>query len=352
VLYYMLMIGLSELLSKGVFVIAEIGCNFEGDFDRAKEMVIAAAEAGANAVKFQTFIPENIASRHAEKFWDIGGCPGETQLEEFQLTPRLSTRQYRELLVLTRRLGIVCFSTPSDEVSVQVLEKLQMPLYKISSMDITHFPLLQSVAKTGKPIILSTGASTIGEIEEAIKAIHQTGNMQIALLHCISNYPTKDQDANLRMILSLKTNFPEIPIGYSDHTRPSEGEGIITAAVALGARIIEKHYTFDSTRPGYDHEISVDYEGLKRLVHQVRRVEKALGKNHKEPVASELKARIHARRSLVASIDIPVGTEINQDMIAVKRPGTGIEPRFFNVVLGRRAQQHIAADTVLQWSMV
>lgn len=346
------MTGLFKYIKERVFIIAEIGCNFEGDLIRAKEMIHAAAEAGSDAVKFQTFIPERLASKHAKKFWDIEGCPGETQLEEYIQMPRLSFDEYRELKQESKRLNIIFFSTPSDEDSSDLLERLNIPLYKISSMDITHIPLLKHVAKKRKPMILSTGASTIDEIQEAVSVIKAEGNEDIALLHCITNYPTKDTNVNLRMITDLIKNFPDIPVGYSDHTYPENGEGIVTAAVALGARIIEKHFTFDNKRLGYDHAISVDYRGLKRLVIQVRRVDKALGEGHKAPIASENRARRHARRSIVASRDIPKGIIISQDMLDIKRPGTGIEPRHIDTVIGRRTKVNIPADTILDWDMI
>lgn len=334
------------------FIIAEIGCNFEGDIALAKEMIRKAAEAGADAVKFQTFVPQKLASRFAEKFWDIEGCPGETQYEEFEEMPQLSFEQYGVLKKIADDMGIIFFSSPSDEESADMLEKLGVPLYKVSSMDITHLPLLRHIAKKGKPMIISTGASTIGEIEDAVQVIIDAGGKDTALLHCISNYPTKDEDVNLRMITHLQKVFPDIPIGYSDHTLPEYGEGILVAAVALGARIIEKHFTFDNKRAGYDHVISADCEGLKRIVKQIRRVEKALGEAYKRPIESEIKARIHARRSLVAAQDITKGTIITREMLEIKRPGIGIEPRFLEVILGRKATRDIPEDTILQWDMI
>lgn len=335
-----------------VFVIAEIGCNFEGDIGRAKEMIRKAADAGADAVKFQTFIPEKIASASAKKFWEIEGCPGETQLEEFKEMPQLTLQEYRMLKKEADRLGLVFFSTPSDEASADMLEKLNVPLYKIGSMDITHFPLLRHIAAKKRPIILSTGAATIGEIKDAVSVINKAGNAKIALLHCITNYPTDDINVNLRMISHLIKEFPDIPVGYSDHTVPDGGEGILAAAVALGAVIIEKHFTFNSAMAGYDHAISADYSCLKRIVTQIRRVEKALGYGRKEPVLSEAKARIHARRSLVASKDIAKNTVIKKDMLEVKRPGTGISPKYLETVIGKIAKRKIPKDTVLKWGMV
>ena len=340
------------MIKDKVFIVAEIGCNFEGDFNRAREMIQSAAEAGADAVKFQTFIPEKLASKCAEKFWEIEGCPGEMQLEEFLEIPRLNFDQYKQLKKEADNLRIVFFSTAADEISSDMLEKLDVPLYKIASMDITHLPFLKHVAKKGKPMIISTGASTIAEIKEAVKVIKAAGNKDIALLHCITNYPTKDENANLRMIGHLRKAFPDARIGYSDHTLPEDGEGILAAAVALGARIIEKHFTFNNKRPGYDHVISADYAGLKRTVAQIRRVEEALGQEYKRPVESEAKARIHGRRSIVAARDIAKGTVIAREMLEIKRPGTGIAPKFLDVIVGEKAKRDILQDMVLQWDMI
>lgn len=335
-----------------VFIVAEIGCNFEGDLDCAKEMIRNAAKVGADAVKFQTFIPHKLTSKYAEKFWEIEGCPGKTQLEEFMQMPQLSFEQYNEVKKLADSLGLVFFSTPCDEESADMLERLGVSLYKISSMDITHIPFLKYLAKKRKPMFISTGASTIPEIREAVKTIRRQGNGQIALLHCISNYPALDENVNLKMIICLKKNFPDLPIGYSDHTIPEDGEGIITAAVSLGAKIIEKHFTFDNKRAGYDHCISADYEGLRRLAAQIRRVEKALGQEYKRPVHSEMKARIHGRRSLVASRDIPKGSVITPEMLEIKRPGNGIEPKFLEVIIGKKTKKDIPEDAVLTWDTV
>lgn len=334
------------------FIIAELGCNFEGDLDRAEQMIRRAAQAGADAIKFQTFTADKLTTRKAEKFWDIEGCPGETQYEEFEQMPKLSPAEYRRMANVARAAGVVFFSTPEDEDSADLLEELDVPLYKISSMNVTNHPLLDHVARKGKPIILSTGASTIGEIEEALQVIEAAGNRDVAILHCITNYPTLDENVNLRMITHLKTVFPGIPVGYSDHTLPDGCHGILIAAVALGASIIEKHYTFDTQRPGYDHAISADYDDLTMIVSQIRKVERAFGQSYKKPIDAEAKARIHARRSIVAVCDIKAGTVLDRNMLAMKRPGTGIEPRFLPVVVGRPARVDIAEDVTLQWDMV
>jgi len=346
-------LDLKSYCRERVLIIVEAGCNYENDLDRAKEMIRVAAEAGADAVKFQTFIAEKLMSIHAEKFWEIAGCPGETALDEFRELPHLTREQYVELKECADDAGIMMFSTPEDETSFAMLDEVGMPMWKMSSMNITHKPLLDLCCATAKPVVISTGASNLAEIAQCVQWAEDAGCAdQLGILHCISNYPTDDGHVNLNMITHLRRCFPERIVGYSDHTIPEDGEGIITAAVALGARIIEKHYTFDSTRPGYDHEISVDYEGLRKLVKQVRRVDRALGSDIKRPIAAEGKARIHARRSLTAHVDIPAGTVIERSMIEIKRPGLGIEPRFVDMVVGRTATRDIVADTQLTWDMI
>lgn len=335
------------------FVVAEIGCNFEGEIYLAREMIQAAAKAGADAVKFQTFVPEKLVIRSAPKFWEIEGCPGATQFDEFKTMPQLSVEQYLQLKELADACGLLFFSTPSDEASADLLQGLGVPAYKIGSMDITHFPLLKYVARKGKPIILSTGASTIGEIDEAIKVIEAEGNRDIVLLHCITNYPTRYADANLRMMIHLQLVFPDYPVGYSDHTITDASLTVPTVASALGATVIEKHFTFDKTRPGYDHVISMDYEDLRRLKSNLTILRECLGSSTtKGPLLAEANARQYARRSVVARIAIPKGTVIEPSMLAIKRPGTGIEPRFLGTVIGKIARQDIVEDEVITWDMI
>lgn len=335
-----------------VFVIAEAGCNHENDFARAREMVVAAAEAGADAIKFQSFTPDTLVTRDAPKFWDIPG-PGASQYDEFSaIQPTFSRAQYQELCALAQRLGIVWFSTPCDDAWTDLLDELDVPLFKIASMDLTHLPLLRHVARKRKPIVLSTGASSLPEVQEAVEAIREEGNEDIALLHCVSSYPTPPAEANLRMMHDLARQFPQCVIGYSDHTRPAEPLDVPTLAVAAGAQVIEKHFTFDARRPGYDHEISVDYNGLKRMVATFRAVERVLGEAMKRPTEAEARARQFGRRSLVAAVAIPRGARIGPTMVAVKRPGTGIEPKRLAEVIGKVACRDIRRDEVLTWELM
>lgn len=334
------------------FIIAEVGCNHENDFERAQDMVIHAARAGADAVKFQSFSPETLVTRDAPKFWDIPG-PGATQYEEFvDAQPRFSVEQYRQLFDTARRHGLLFFSTPTDEAWVDFLAELGVLLFKVASMDLTHLPLLRYIARKQKPVILSTGASYLDEVREAVEVILNEGNRDVILLHCISMYPTPPSEVNLRMMHHLAREFPECVIGYSDHTRPSDPLLVPTLAVAAGANVVEKHFTFDASRPGYDHEISADYGGLARMVAECRAVERILGKPVKAPIEAEQRSRQWGRRSLVAAVEIPKGTPICPEMLAVKRPGTGIEPKWLERVVGMAAMTDIAQDQVLTWELL
>jgi len=309
-----------------------------------------ASRNGADAIKFQTFIPERLVTRDAPKFWDIKGCPGDTQFDEFEQTPRLAYKDHRELKTYAEKYGICFFSTPSDESSVDLLEEVGVPFYKISSMDITHIPLIQYIAKTGKPIILSTGASTITEIQDAVSVIQSEGNADITLLHCITNYPTRIVNVNLSMMREIKEAFPNYRVGYSDHTKMPESTCVIGAAVALGASVIEKHFTFDRQRPGFDHEISMDYDDLKKISRTIRIVRQCLGNCTKKPIKTELKPRKWARRSIVASVPIPKGTRITAEMVLVKRPGTGIEPKYLGQIIDSYSKKDIIEDEIIKWS--
>lgn len=335
------------------FIIAEAGCNHENDVQRARDMVAAAAQAGADAIKFQSFSPDALVTRDAPKFWDLPG-PGETQYEEFeQIQPRFTRAQDAELAALARQRGISWFSTPCDERWADYLDELGAPAFKIASMDLTHLPLLRHVARKRKPVIVSTGASDVPEIREAVACLEAEGAAGIVLLHCVSAYPTAPADVNLRMMQDLARHFPQCVIGYSDHTVPSRDRvPVPVLAVAAGAKVIEKHFTFDAARPGYDHEISADYAGLARLVAGCREAEQALGSREKAPVEAERRARQFGRRSLVAATDIPKGARITAEMLAVKRPGTGIPPKSLPRVIGAVAARGIARDQVVQWEWV
>lgn len=317
------------------FIVAEAGINHNGDLKQAKELVKKAKIAGADAVKFQTFNAEKLSSRKNKYF------------KLFQ-SLELKKNEWIELKKVADRRGITFFSTPFDEESADFLDELNVPAFKIASGDLTHLPLLKHIGKKKKPIILSTGIGTIPEIDEALNTIYSTGNKEVALLHCISNYPAKIEDMNLRAIQTLRETF-QVPVGLSDHTTE-----IITpiAAVSLGAAIIEKHFTLNKNLPGPDHRASLEPDEFKAMVGIIRSIEKALGGGMKVPRKSELKMKIDARRSLVSRVDIPQGARIMKNMVKVARPGSGIEPKFINVILGRKARRRIKAEEVIRWDMV
>ncbi|MCD6513508.1 MAG: N-acetylneuraminate synthase family protein [Candidatus Odinarchaeota archaeon] len=311
-------------------------------------MIRQAAEAGADAIKFQTYKAETLASRYSPAYWDTRKEPTKSQYELFKKYDKFGEEEYEELARYARKHGIYFLSTPFDERAVDFLYDL-VPAYKIASADITNIPFIKYIARKGKPIFLSTGASTIGEIEKAIRAIEEEGNEDIVLLHCILNYPTRYEDANLLMIKHLQKVFPKYLVGYSDHTLPDESMIVLTTAYLLGARVIEKHFTFDKTLPGNDHYHAMDFHDLKRFVENIKIVRKILGKEYKNFIESEIPARRYARRSLVATRDIPKGTVLTREMLTAKRPGTGISPEFLNIVIGKKAKRDIKEDEILNW---
>ena len=239
-------------------------------------------------------------------------------------------------------------STPFDFEAVDFLDNL-MPIFKISSSDITNLPFISYIAKKQKPIFLSTGASTIDEIKDAVSAIEKEGNYRIVIMHCILNYPTKYEDANLGMLKHLKKIFPNYLVGYSDHTLPDQSMLTLTTAVLLGAKVIEKHFTLDKSLKGNDHYHSMDPGDLRRFVDNVRLIEKIIGKDKKEPLKSESPAIKYARRSILAKVDIAKDTKITEDMIAFKRPGTGIAPKFLDKIVGKKARINIRKDRIIRY---
>ncbi|MDO8487491.1 MAG: N-acetylneuraminate synthase family protein [Candidatus Curtissbacteria bacterium] len=333
-----------------VFIVAEAGVNHNGELERAKDHIRLAKEAGCDAIKFQNYTAERLVTKKAPKYWHVGPNDGKTQYETFSVLDELPENNYQKMMDYAKEIGIILFSTPFELEAVDLLEDINVPAYKIASADIIYFPLLSKVAKTGKPIIMSTGAATIGEIEEAVNFIKKCGNDQIILLHCILSYPTAADDANLLMIDSLRGLFPEIPIGFSDHTFSP-----LTPAFAVmrGARIVEKHFTTDKTLPDSpDHQLGVDPAEMKQLVDAVRLAEESLGKGLKEPVESEMEAQRFARRSVTSLVDIKKDTKITKDMLIGKRPGMGIPPKFIDIVVGRKAKADIPADTTITWDLI
>ena len=329
-----------------VFIIAEAGVNHNGDIRLAYKLVDAAKEAGADAVKFQTFKAENVVSKITEKAeYQRETTNSEESQYEMIKKLELSFEDFVKIKDYCDKKGITFLSTPFDYESVDFLESL-VPLYKVGSGEITNLPFLEYIAKKGKPIILSTGMSTLGEVEEAVKTITKVdSSLPLVLLHCVSNYPAKYEDVNLKAMLTLKEAF-ELPVGYSDHTLGIE---IAIAAVALGAKVIEKHFTLDRGLPGPDHKASLEPDELKKMVKAIRNVEKALGSGVKRPTQSELKVMKVARRSLVATRDIRAGEVVKESDILIKRPGTGILPKFKEIIIGMKLTRDVKKDTPFDW---
>ena len=343
-----------------VFIIAEAGINHNGDLALAYKLVDAAKEAGADAVKFQTFKAENVVSRRAGKaeYQEKTTNSEESQFEMIKKL-ELSFEDFKKIKKYCDKKGIIFLSTPFDYESVDFLENL-VPLYKIGSGEITNLPFLEYVARKGKPIILSTGMSTLGEVEEAITTIinanpsfFDTSHFSpltshlppLTLLHCVSNYPAKYEDVNLKAMLTLKEAF-KLPIGYSDHT---SGIEIAISSVALGAKVIEKHFTLDRSLPGPDHKASLEPEELKAMIKAIRNVEKALGNGIKRPAQGEIQVMRVARRSLVAARDIEAGEVVRESDILIKRPGTGIPPKFKEILIGMRPTKDVKKDNPFNW---
>lgn len=331
------------------FIIAEAGVNHNGDEALAKRLIDAAALAQADAVKFQTFKAERIVTVRATKATYQRHSPHdhESQLEMLRRL-ELSEATHQELMRYAHERGIIFLSTPFDEASADFLEALGVPAFKLASGELTNLPFLSHVARKGTPLIMSTGMSTLAEVETALEAVYGTGNRQVVLLHCVSTYPANPRDANLRALQTMANAF-RVPVGYSDHT---PGVEVAVAAVALGACVIEKHVTLDRRLPGPDHRASLEPEALVALVRGIRSVEAALGHGRKEPAASEANTAAVARKSLVAAKDIATGSTVTADSIAIKRPGTGLPPAMLEQVVGRIATEDIPADTVLTLEML
>lgn len=328
------------------YIIAEIGCNHNGDVNLAKQMIDEAAKCGVDAVKFQTFKADKLISKHAPKANYQKETTGE-QESQLQMTRKLelSHDEYLGLKNYAEGKGLAVFSTPFDDESLDFLIQTDMPIYKISSGDLTNLPFLEKIGGLQKKVILSTGMADLEEIHTAIQALQENGTTDIALLHCTTEYPTAFPDVNLRVLQTFQTLFPDLEIGYSDH---SLGYEVPIAAVAMGAQVIEKHFTLDNDLPGPDHRASATPDILKRLVEGIRHIELALGTGDKKPVAAELANREAARKSIVAKRSIRKGEIFTADNLTVKRPGNGISPMKWYEILGKESTRDFAEDDLIE----
>ena len=333
------------------YIIAEAGVNHEGDIEKAKLMIKQVARTGADAIKFQTYKAERLASKYSPSYWDLTKEPTKSQYDLFKKYDQFGETQFQELALCAKEEGIDFLSTPFDLEAVDFLEDI-IPAYKVASADITNYPLLEKIASKGKPILLSTGASTISEIYRALEVIQNQGNDQVALLHCVLNYPTPAERANIGMIQHMTSIFSDYIIGYSDHTLPEVSKDILLFAWLLGAQIIEKHFTFDKTLPGNDHYHAFDENDLKIFIERLDSALTTIGSFKKSYLPEEEKSRMNARRSLVANRPIREGMVVKADDITIKRPGTGIPPSMLNHVIGGVALRDIDEDEILNFDMV
>jgi sialic acid synthase SpsE len=334
------------------YIVAEIGVNHEGSLDQARKLVDLAKEGGADGAKFQTYKAETLVSRHSPAYWDTTKEPTRSQFELFKKYDTFGPKEYKALAEHCRGASIDFLSTPFDDAAIELLDPL-VPFFKVASADLTNLPFLRKVAAKRKPVLLSTGASTMAEIDIAVNALRRAGCSDIVLLHCILNYPTENPNAHLRMITGLKRAYPELLVGYSDHTVPSASMASLFTSHLLGAAVLEKHFTHDKTLPGNDHYHAMDVHDLKRFVNLLDEIHDLLGgSDYKAPIESEGISRLNARRSIVITRSVRKGSKLDASMLTYKRPGTGISPLHWDEVIGAAAARDLEEDHVLTWSDV
>lgn len=330
---------------KRVYIIAEAGVNHNGDINIAKRLVDAAQEAGADVVKFQTFQADSLVSKYAQKAkYQLQSTDEKETQREMLKKLELTYEMHVELLQYCREVGIDFLSTPFDLGSIDLLESVGMNLYKIPSGEITNLPYLRKIGSLRKPVILSSGMSTIGEVKEAVKVLRESGAANVAVLHCNTQYPTPMQDVNLNVMNTIRNEIG-VSVGYSDHT---EGIEVPIAAVAMGAEIIEKHFTLDKTMAGPDHKASPEPDGLKAMVQAIRNIEMAVGDIEKKPTRSEKDNIAVVRKSIVAKRQIEAGEMFSEDNITTKRPGIGISPMLWDNVVGTVAKRKYEEDELIE----
>jgi N-acetylneuraminate synthase len=323
--------------------------NHEGSLDTAKRLIELAHEGGAHAAKFQSYKANTLASKQSPAYWDTTKEATLSQHELFQKYDNFGAAEYIELANHAKKVGIDFVSTPFDDEAVDYLAPL-VSFYKIASADITNTPLLRRVARTGKPVVLSTGASTLDEVDGALKTLGSAGATDIALLHCILNYPCENVNAHVRMIGGLQDRYPNHIIGYSDHTVPDAEMTAMSIAYALGAVVLEKHFTHDKSLPGNDHYHAMDVHDLSRFMKRMNTISDMLGEQRdKSPISTEDIARLNARRSIVVAKDLPAGHVVTEADITYKRPGTGVSPLHWDEVIGMRTKKALSEDDVLTW---
>lgn len=341
------------------YIIAEMGVNF---YDTAVEMGITpleaaklyideAAAAGIDCAKFQSYKAETIAAKESPSYWDLNENPVTSQFELFKGFDWFNREDYQELCDYTHKKGMDFTCTPFDYASADYLESM-VDFYKIASADCTNLPFVKYIAAKGKPIMIAVGASYLSEIDEALRTLIDGGCEDITLMHCVLSYPAKAKDANLRVIETLKKAFPNVKIGYSDHVPPDATMQTLSTAYLLGAEVIEKHFTLDKTLKGNDHFHAGDPKDFRMAIANFRWIDQVLGSAEKTVLDCEQVPRKQARRSLVLTRKMHAGEVIRKEDLIPKRPGTGISPKYSDIVLGRTVKMDLDEDTILTWDMI
>mgnify|MGYP001864230877 CR=1 FL=1 len=341
------------------YLIAEMGVNF---YDTAKVMKISpldaaklyidkAAEVGIDCAKFQSYKASTIVSKNSPAYWDTTKEPTKTQYELFLKHDSFGETEYRELCEYAHARGMDFTSTPFDYASADYLEDM-VDFYKISSSDLSNLPFIRYIGSKGKPVYMSVGAAYLSEVDIAIRALKESGCKDIVIFHCVLSYPTAPRDANLRVIETLKRDFPDVKIGFSDHVAPDDTMMTLATAYLLGAEVIEKHFTLDKTLPGNDHYHAGDPEDFRKAIANFQWIDMVMGSAEKTVLDCEVVPRREARRSLVLTRDMKAGEVIEEKDLMPKRPGTGIAPTYAEVVVGRKVTRDLLEDTILTWDMI
>lgn len=341
------------------YLIAEIGVNYYdtarvlgiSPMDAAKLYIDKVAEAGVDCAKFQSYKAGTIASKDSPAYWDTTKEPTKTQYELFLKHDSFGEKEYRELCEYTHSKGLDFTSTPFDYESAEYLEDM-VDFYKISSSDLSNLPFIRHIGAKKKPVVLSVGAAYLSEVDEGIRALRESGCSDITILHCVLSYPTEPQNANLRIIETLKKCFPDVKVGFSDHVAPDDTMMTLAAAYMFGAEVIEKHFTLDKTLQGNDHYHSGEPEDFKKAISNFRWIDTVLGCGEKTVLPCEQIPRREARRSLVLTREMKAGETIRRADLMPKRPGTGIAPIFAEMIIGRKVVKDLEEDTILTWDMV
>lgn len=341
------------------YLIAEIGVNY---YDTAKELEITPMEAakmyidnvaaaGIDCAKFQTYKAKTIVSKNSPAYWDTTKESTATQYELFQKFDHFGKNEYKELSDYAHKLGIDFTSTPFDYESADYLFDM-IDFYKISSSDLSNLPFIKYIGEKGKPVVISVGASYLSEVDEAIRILKESGCKDITILHCVLSYPTDPKNANLRIIETLKKNFPDVKVGFSDHVAPDDTMMTLSVAYLMGAEVIEKHFTLNKNLVGNDHYHAGNPDDFRKAISNFNWIDTVLGSSEKTVLECEKIPRREARRSLVLTRDMKKGEIISKNDIMPKRPGTGIAPKYAEIVIGRKVVEDLKEDTILKWNMI